>query len=127
MNVHEAIRAADAVLPGRRAAEGQRDPRWQAIIAIADFVESDPEPLWSFVERWGTHPDEDLRMAIACCLLEHLLEYHFDLIFPRMEQLARSNPCFAKVVGWCWLFGESELPQNALRLECLIKELQKVE
>jgi hypothetical protein len=122
MNVHEAIVSAEAILPGKEAAEGEEDPRWQAMIAVGDFVETDPEPVWSFVERWGVHPDEDLRMAISMCILEHLLEYHFDLIFPRMERLARSNPCFAETVGWCSSFGDSELPENAARLNGLMKE-----
>lgn len=119
MNVNEAIARAEAILPGREAAEGERDPRWQAVIAVGEHVESDPEPVWTFVERWGTHPDDDLRSAIATCILEHLLEYHFDLIFPRMEQLAKSNPVFARTVANCWLFGQSELPENAARLHDL--------
>ena len=124
MNVHEAIVSAEAILPGKLAAKGEKDPRWQAIIAVGNFVESDPEPVWSFVERWGKHRSMDLRTAIATCILEHLLEYHFDLIFPRMERLARSNPRFAEMVGGCWLFGESELHENAARLHRLVKKLR---
>jgi hypothetical protein len=124
MTVNEAIARAEAILPGKEAAEGENDPRWQAVIAVADFVESDPEPVWSFVERWGTSPDEDLQMAIATSILEHLLEYHFDLILPRMERLARSNPCFARTVASCWLFGQSELPENAARLHRLAKDVE---
>ena len=130
MNVHEAIENAEAILPGEATPEGQEDPRWQAIIAVADFTEDEPEPLWAFVERWGQHPDEDLRQAIATCLLEHLLEHHFDLVFPRVERLARSNPCFAQAVGMCWLFGDAERPNNAARLGELVKnvkcEMQKL-
>jgi hypothetical protein len=124
MSVAEAIRNAEAILPGQQAAEGEDDPRWQAIIAVAAFIETDPEPVWSFVERWGKHPDDDLRSAMATCILEHLLEYHFDLIFPRMERAARSNPYFAEMVGGCWLFGQSELPENAARLQRLVKDVQ---
>ena len=124
MNVHEAIQNAEAILPGVAAPDGQEDPRWQAIIAVAGFIEDEPEPLWSFVERWGQYPDEDLRAAIATCLLEHLLEAHFDLLFPRVEPLARSNPCFADVVGMCSLFGEAERPENAARMKELVSELQ---
>jgi hypothetical protein len=124
MNADEAIALADAILPGRAAAEGERDPRWQAIIAVGEFIETDPESVWLFVQRWGLQPDEDLRSAIATCLLEHLLEHHFDLIFPRMERTARSNAYFAEMVGWCWLFGQSELPENAARLHRLVKDLQ---
>jgi hypothetical protein len=124
MNVHEAIARAEAILPGKLAAKGEYDPRWQAVIAVGNFVETDPEPLWSFVERWGRHRSQDLRAAIATCLLEHLLEYHFDLVFPRMKRLARSNRRFAELVGWCAEFGQSQLPKNAARLHRLVKELQ---
>jgi hypothetical protein len=124
MNVHEAIAAAEAILPGQSAAEGEEDARWQAIIAIGDFVESDPEPVWAFVERWGKHPDDDLRAAIATCLLEHLLEHHFDSVLPRVERLARSDRRFAETLGMCWRFGQSKLGANAFRLASLVKELQ---
>ena len=56
MNVNEAIAAAEAILPVKEAAEGEKDPHWQAIIAISDFVETDPEPVWLFVERWASIP-----------------------------------------------------------------------
>jgi hypothetical protein len=61
MDVSDAIAAAERILPGKAAAEGSRDPRWQAIIAIEDFVEEEPDAIWSFILRWGSNPDEDLR------------------------------------------------------------------
>jgi hypothetical protein len=126
MNVIEAVANAEAILPGEDASDDEMDPRWQAIIALGDFIESDPEPLWLFVERWGIFPNENLRQAITTCLLEHLLEYHFESLFPRVERLARSNRLFAESLGMCWSFGKSELPENAARLNGLLKELHKV-
>ena len=70
MTVQEAIADAESLLPGQPAAEGEVDPRWQAIIDVSEFIQTDPEPVWSFVSRWGSSPDEDLRMAIATCILE---------------------------------------------------------
>jgi hypothetical protein len=102
MNVQAAIHNADAILPGKAATEGQPDPRWQAIIAIADYLQTDPEPIWTFCERWGQSEDADLRAAIATCLLEHLLEYHHDLIERRVEQLASTNRQFAETAAMCW-------------------------
>jgi hypothetical protein len=124
MNVQEAIEIAETLLPGIAAPEGQEDPRWQAIIAVAGFIEDEPELVWLFVERWGKYPDEDLRAAIATCLLEHLLEAHFDLLFPRVEHLSRSNPCFALAVGMCWPFGELERSENVARMNKLMGELK---
>src|SRR4051812_16582633 len=93
VGVVEAIREADALLPGVPADEGQ-DPRWQAIIAVGEFTESDPAAVWAFICRWGTHTQEDLRDAVATCLLEHLLEYHFAAYFPQVERLALADPRF---------------------------------
>jgi hypothetical protein len=124
MNVHEAIESAEAILPGVAAPEGEEDRRWQAIIAVAGFIEDEPEVVWLFVERWGQYPDEDLQAAVATCLLEHLLAAHFDLLFPWVERLALSNACFAHAVGMCWPFGEVERPVNAALMNELVSELK---
>jgi hypothetical protein len=75
MTVDEAISAAESILPGHAAPDGEIDARWQAIIAVSEFIEAEPEVVWSFARKWGAHPDDDLRMAISTCVLEHLLEY----------------------------------------------------
>ena len=124
MTVHNAIDLADQILPGAVAPEGQEDPRWQRVIEIGTYIESDPEPIWEFVARWGTHQDEDLRLAIATCLLEHLLEHHFELVFPRVEPLALSNARFADTFSSCWKFGESEEPANSARFDALKAKLR---
>src|SRR4051812_15944785 len=113
MDVEEVIRSAEAILPGEPAPPGEVDPRWQAISRIGDSIETDPEAVWPFVARWGRHPQEDLRDAIATCLLEHLLEYHFGRIFPRVRELATADGLFADTFSRCWKFGQSEHPENA--------------
>jgi hypothetical protein len=75
--------------------------------------------VWRFIVRWGTHSQEDVRDAVATCLLEHLLEHHFDLIFPRVRELVMSSELFADTFRRCWKFGESELPQNAKEFDAL--------
>ena len=125
MNVQEALAAAERLLPGIPALEGTEDPRWQAIIEVGMFVEQEPEAIWPFVLKWGSHEDEDVRAAIVTCLLEHLLEYHFDLLFPRVETAARSNIWFAKTTPQCWKFGEAKEPTNAARFDCLVSEIRK--
>lgn len=122
MSVTDAIAAAERMLPGTTAAEGCEDPRWQAIIGLADFIESDPDAVWAFVEKWGCHDDEDLRGAISTCLLEHFLEYRFEDYIARVEALARSNRNFANTVSSAWEFGRSEIPTNQKRLDALKKE-----
>jgi uncharacterized protein (DUF433 family) len=81
-NLHYAILAAEALLPGKPAPKGENDPRWQAMLKVGDFIESEPEAIWPFVLKWGSLPnEEDLSAAVATILLEHLLRDHFDLIF----------------------------------------------
>src|SRR4029078_8485577 len=98
-------------LPGIAAADGESDPRWQAIIELDQFIEDDPEPIWSFIRRWGASDDEDLRMAVATCLLEHLLQHHFDRFISRVEEAAHGSPLFADTARSCWL-GSSEEEQR---------------
>ncbi len=126
MTVNEAIRRANAILPGRPAPDGQEDPRWQAIIAVGEFIRTDPEVVWAFVERWGKHANQDLRTAIATCLLEHLLEYHLDVILPRVERQVSRSKRFADTLGLCWKFGQAKTPRNAARLDRLLKKQHKL-
>jgi hypothetical protein len=118
VGVRQAIDEADALLPGEPVEEGL-DPRWQAIIAVGEYVESEPEAVWQFARRWGGHPQEDLRDAIATCLVEHLLEHHFAAYFPRVEQLALAEPLFGDMFQRCWPFGQAEEPDNAERFDSL--------
>jgi len=125
-NVHYAIQAAEALLPGRPAPDGENDPRWQAIIKIGNFVESEPEVIWPFVLKWGSLPnEEDLSNAIATLLLEHLLDYHFDLIFPRVESAARSNISFASTFTRSWKLGQATEPTRAEKFDKLLSEIRR--
>jgi hypothetical protein len=124
MSVLEAIRDANALLPGEPVPEGL-DPRWQAIIEVGEYIESEPAAVWSFIRRWGSHPQEDLRSAIARCLLEHLLEYHFGAYFRPVEQAALADPLFADTFLQCSQFGQSEAPANAVQWQSLRDRLVK--
>jgi len=119
MTVEEAISAAELILPGHAAPDGEIDARWQAIIAVSEFIEAEPEAVWSFARRWGAHPDDDVRMAISTCVLEHLLEHHFDAFISRVEDAVGTDQLFAKTVSSCWKFGQSDEPTRAARLERL--------
>jgi hypothetical protein len=89
--VHRAIARAEGIFPGTPAPEGKRDPWWQAIIRVGEFIETQPEAVWQFTHRWGKHAQADLRMAVACRLLEH----HFDAMFPRVRRAALASPRFS--------------------------------
>jgi hypothetical protein len=123
IDVRDAIESAERILPGEAAPEGVRDPRWQAIIVIADFIQKEPDAIWSFILRWGSNADEDLRTAIATCLLEHLLEHYFSRFFPQVEEAVRGNALLADTFSKCWKIGQAKEEANAklfarLQAEC---------
>ena len=123
--VQRVITRAERVLPGKPAPEGKHDPRWQAIIRVGEYIKTQPEPVWQFTHRWGKHAQSDLRMAVATCLLEHLLEHHFELLFPRVRRAAMESPRFADTFGSCWRFGQAKSPKNAARIKRLESQLRR--
>ena len=88
---------------------------------IEDFVETQPEAVWAFARRWGKHANPDLRSAIAVLLLEHLLEYHFDLIFPSVEGEVRTSKRFKDTLKRCWKLGQAKNPRNAAKIDRLLR------
>jgi hypothetical protein len=121
----QAIKRAERLLPGTPVPQGKKDPRWQAIILIGNYIENYPDEVWQFVEKWGSHPSQDLRSAIATCLLEHLLEYHFDRIFPLVEEASLRSKRFAKTFGYCSKFGQTLEPKNQKRIGALRKRIHR--
>lgn len=115
------IRRAERILPGKPAPDGESDPRWQAILRIEDFVEIQPKAVWAFVRRWGKHPNPDLRSAIATLLLEDLLKYHFDLIFPSVEDEVLTSKRFKDTLKRCWKLGQASKPRNATKIDRLLR------
>jgi len=125
IDVRDAIASAERILPGLATPEEARDPRWQAIIAIADFIQEEPDAIWSFILRWGSSVDEDLRTAIATCLLEHLLEHHFSHFFPQVEEAVRGNTLLADTFSKCWKVGLAKEEDNAKLFDRLQAECRK--
>lgn len=62
---------------------------------------------------------EDVRDAIACCLLEHLLEYHFVQVFPWVEAAAKEDPLFADTFRRCFKFGQAEISRHSEQFDQL--------
>ena len=117
MSLRSAIERAEELMPLAPAPEGESDPRWQAIIDVSEFIPTHPDEVWGFAARWGCTEDTDLRDAIATCVLEHLLEHHFERVFANVEALAKADARFAEVVRMCSKFGRAKLVENALRLD----------
>ena len=126
MTISQAIRNAERVLPGKEVVDGQRDPRWQAIIDVSEYIDRYPNEIWCFTRKWGVHPNADLRAAVATCLLEHLLEHHFELIFPLVAVACKRSRRFADTFTLCGEFGQSTSPRNVGRLRALKKEVEEI-
>jgi hypothetical protein len=125
MNVSQAIKKAERILPGVAAPDDAIDPRWQAINNVGEFIESHPEEVWQFTVRWGKSCNSDLRAAVSTCLLEHILEYHFAEFFPRTNELVQKSSLFADTFLSCSKFGQSKLPENAKLFDQLKKYLSE--
>jgi hypothetical protein len=100
MSVSAAIDRAKATL-NREPVEEGRDPRWQAIIDVGEYLGSDPQSVWTFIEELHNTQDEDLQSALATCLLEHLIEQHPQYRV-RAERLAAKSPEFHRMLEMCW-------------------------
>ena len=118
MTVFEAIARAESLLPGRPVDVGD-DPRWQAIIEVGEHITTHPDEVWQFAHHWGSNEQLDLRQAIATCLLEHLLEHHFQYLFPKIEAATRRSSRFADTFCLCAKFGQAREPANSVRFEQL--------
>jgi hypothetical protein len=100
MSVDAAIEKAKATLKSLPVEHGE-DPRWQAIIDVAEYLPSEPQRIWTFIEGLHDTQDEDLRSALATCLLEHLIEDHPDYR-DKAERLAGRSPGFRRMLEMCW-------------------------
>ena len=122
--VHEAILEAEGILPGRAT----DDSRWQAMIRVGEFIESDPIPVCDFALKWARRRGADLQRALWCCLFEHLLEHHFDAALPRIRRAAHANIRVAESfseVSTVWLLGQAARPKNVAKLKRLARELRQ--
>jgi hypothetical protein len=63
MSTQAALVAAERLLP---APDGTEDPRWQAIIEVGLFAKQEPEAIWPFVMKWGSHEDTSWNIILIC-------------------------------------------------------------
>jgi hypothetical protein len=86
--------------------DSDNDVRWQATIVVGESISSNPEAVWEIVLKYGASPDEDMRVAVACVLLEHLLDKDFTTYFSRLsERLKSGSDLFADTLAGCWFSG----------------------
>jgi len=89
--------------------DADNDCRWQAIIVVGEFLQENPEAVWQVICEYGISEDFDMRVAIAIVLLEHLLEDHFDIYFPRVKKKIEGGLILmADTLSRCSPFGEAK-------------------
>ena len=87
--------------------------RWRGAADLGEYVFDHPEEAWPLVLEFGSSAVEDTRSAIATCVLEHILEHHFDVYFPVLVLEIETKLC-------------QERPNTVLRLATPAKVPQKV-
>lgn len=71
-------------------------------------------------EGWVGHEQVDVRSAIATCLLEHLLERHFEHVFPAVEKAVGREELLRDTLGRCFKLGRALDTPNARRMDDLL-------
>ena len=122
--ISQAIKKAELLLPGGPFQKNGTDPSDRLMAEMNGLIEENPREAWWFIKKWGSHSDEEIRTRVACFLLEHLLEYHFDRYFPLVRETCRKNELFASTFKMCWKFGQTNQPENSKAFDELLSELK---
>lgn len=92
--------------------------RWQALLMLGQHAERHPDEIWPSVLKWGTVQNRDIRRGVACCILEHVLEHHFDPYFDRaLSHIACGHRRFAYTLAYCWRLGQAGSQVSAQRFD----------
>jgi hypothetical protein len=90
--------------------------RWQSLIVISEIIETQPKLVWGIVSKFGDSNEEDMRMAIACALLEHLIDYDFNTYFTKVRELIRKGRYkFIDTLESCSFFSISEVHRKKVQ------------
>jgi hypothetical protein len=81
---------------------------WKGAAKLSEVVFGGPERIWNTVVKYGSQENEELQRAIALCVLEHILERHFDEYFPKIRQVfLAGNRHFRRTFLMCGKFGQA--------------------
>lgn len=100
MDISNAISNARALLHLKPVETGS-DPRWQAILAVGEFIECSPVEIWQFINCARVDADEDLEAALITILLEHLIEPH-EAYKRQAQKVAESDEQMKAMLAGCW-------------------------
>ncbi len=129
--MNEAVKSTDSdaapviARGSQMLASPSSDTRWQGAILVGEFCESHPELVWPVIIRWASSRRADTRMAVACCILEHLLQYHFIPYFDRVAAAVRAgDTLLGDTLSSCWLFDQSATPAHKRRFHAFTRKLK---
>jgi hypothetical protein len=95
---------------------------WSACVVLSYFVDQHPLQLFSIIQSVAEVASDDQRTALAKCLLEHLMESHFDFVIDSIT--IEPNPsqrfALADILSRCWPYGEAENHSNWKKVETLL-------
>ena len=91
---------------------------------IGESIHVDPEAVWDVVREFGDDPDNDMRMAVATCLLEHLLEHDFETYFPKVrEEILNGRSRMIDTLSSSWV-GEADSP-NRRKVQAFVRNARR--
>ena len=102
-------------LAGKLARDRRTPVRWGALECLEHYVETHPRRIWPVAAQLGRSPDPDLRGGVACALLEHLLQYHYDTYFPKIrDKIESGDQKMLEMLGICYRFGQAERHEDEI-------------
>ena len=101
--------------------------RWAGAADLGEYVFDHPEKAWPLVLEFGSSAVEDTRSAIATCVLEHILEHHFDVYFPMLalEIEKKRSGLLADTLSPCSKFGQAREYSRAMRWDSLLSRFKR--
>ena len=115
------IEMCDRLIPDR-----SQYVRWQSLLLMGQFAETEPELIWPLTVKYGTVENKDIRIATACCVLEHILQHHFSKYFARVRRMIEGgNRRLGYTLSHCYKYGEAEEPQNSILFDRLAGQYRK--
>jgi hypothetical protein len=102
------------------------DAIWQAAIDLSEHIPDDHAfVLHQTLEATQAASHADTFAAIACCLLEHLLEHDFAAFDQIETDVQRGNTKLLYALAYARKMGCSKLPDNAARWDALTKRYSR--
>lgn len=106
-NLDFILKMADRLIPDRN-----NSIRWRTFLLVGEYIRDFPSKVWPFIVKYGAVPNKDIRNGVASCLLEHILEYHYDKYLPEVEKLLFSNKNYIYIFKGSFFFGDEEFRQE---------------